>query len=127
MIYDLMQQFRILGLQGEINATRRETHETMTNFVRGFDNRFSALALICEALWELLSEHTDLTEDDFKKKVLEIDMRDGIQDGKVSRGVGHGPLQKCPECGAGISRKFNRCLFCGYQSDEGGDPFDRIG
>ena len=64
MIWDLMQQMRIQGLEGEINAARRDTRDTMTNFVRRFDDRFSALALICEALWELLSENTNLTEED---------------------------------------------------------------
>ena len=127
MLWDLMQQLHIKGLEGEVSAARRDAQDYMTNFVRRFDDRFSALALVCEALWELLSEHTELTEDDLKKKVLEIDLRDGVQDGKVDRNVGRGPIEKCPECGAGISRKFNRCLFCGYQSEKAGDPFDSLG
>ena len=72
------------------------------------------LTLACQAMWELLREHTDLTDDHLKAKILEIDARDGTVDGKI----GHKVID-CPECGQKTNTRRARCVFCGasVQSD----------
>ena len=66
----------------------------------------------------LLIEKTDISEQDIKSKITEIDLRDGTKDGKYDAKAAAPPAKDCPKCDAKISRDFNRCLFCGYQDQE---------
>ena len=78
------------------------------------------LLLICQAMWELVKEKTDLKDEDLLKMVTELDLKDGKPDGKYTK-----PPVDCPKCGAKICRKFNRCLFCGQEYSEG-SAFDMV-
>ena len=69
--------------------------------------------MICEALWEMLSEKQGLTEIDLHKKIYEIDMRDGVLDGKNKR-----KAQKCPDCEHMVSARHPACIYCGKVMDE---------
>lgn len=74
------------------------------------EERLDKLLLVNMALWELLKERTDLTEEDLMNKVQQIDMQDGQSDGKVNR-----PIAKCQQCGRTISARHSKCLYCGTQ------------
>ena len=126
MPWDLMKEHRILGIQDEMDLTRDITQQMMEKFVKTFDDRFAKLSLISEATWLLLKEHTDLTEADLKNKITELDLMDGKLDGKHDHHATAGPIEKRPECDAAISKKFNRCLFCGYKPDKEMDPFNEL-
>jgi hypothetical protein len=78
------------------------------------------LLLICQAMWELVKEKTDLKDEDLLKMVTELDLKDGKPDGKYTK-----PPVDCPKCGAKICRKFNRCFFCGQEYSEG-SVFDTV-
>lgn len=78
------------------------------------------LLLICQAMWELIKEKTDLKDEDLLKMVTELDLRDGKPDRRYTN-----PPVDCPKCGAKICRKFNRCLFCGHEYSEG-SAFDMV-
>ena len=78
------------------------------------------LGLICQAMWTLIKEKTDLTDEDLMKMVTELDLKDGKLDGKYTK-----PPVDCPKCGAKMCRKFNRCLFCGEEYSEG-STFDTV-
>ena len=47
---------------------------------------------------------------DSRKKVKEIDLRDGVEDNKVTRAA-----MDCPNCSAKINNQYNRCFFCDYR------------
>ena len=64
--------------------------------------------MICETLWELLAEKTGLTQDDLINKLNEVDMRDGVLDGKNQRGIA-----ECTACGRKVSGRHAACLYCG--------------
>ena len=64
--------------------------------------------MICESLWELLAEKTGLTEDDLYNKLHEVDMRDGVLDGKNQRSAA-----ECPACCRKVSGRHAACLYCG--------------
>jgi len=66
------------------------------------------LKLVCAALWELVKAKTDLTEDDLVAKVAELDARDGVADGQLTRGV-----RKCVQCQRTVAAKQNKCMYCG--------------
>ncbi len=69
--------------------------------------------MICEALWELLAEKTGLTLDDLHNKLYEVDMRDGVLDGKNQRSI-----VECPGCNRSVSPRHPACLYCGQVIDD---------
>lgn len=69
--------------------------------------------LICESLWELLAEKTNLTIDDLHQKLYEVDMRDGVLDGKNQR-----QAVECPNCRHMVSSRHAACLYCGQIIDD---------
>ena len=76
--------------------------------LRYAQERVDKLLLVCTALWELLKERTDLTEEDLLEKVVQIDAQDGEVDGEVTRRP-----RPCVKCGRPMSPSHSRCLYCG--------------
>ena len=115
--WDLHQDRRIAAAE-----TMAESATSQASDFRGatqeLRDRLDRLVLASMALWELLRERTDLTEEDLLKKVQEIDLRDGQADGRVTR-----PPRKCPKCGRVVSRRHARCLYCGA-ANLGHEAFD---
>ena len=74
------------------------------------NERLEQLLLVCAAMWELLSEKTNLTENDLITRIAELDARDGVADGKLT----YTPV-KCPKCQRTIFPKQRRCLYCGAE------------
>lgn len=74
------------------------------------EERMDKLQLVCMAMWEVIKDKTDMTEVDLMTKVQEIDLRDGIVDGKVTRTV-----KDCPKCRRRMSPRHKRCLYCGHE------------
>lgn len=66
------------------------------------------LTLACQAMWELLRDHSDISEDHLKAKILEIDARDGMVDGKIAQ-----QIIDCPACGQKTGTRRGFCIFCG--------------
>lgn len=87
---------------------------------RQLEERVEKLILLNLAMWELIKERTQLTEADLVKRVAEIDLRDGVADGKITRTV-----KKCKECGKVMSSRHSNCLYCGA-IDLAAGPFDEI-
>ena len=86
--------------------------------VRGLEDRLDRLTLVCMALWELLKERGELTEEDLATKVREIDLRDGVADGKITKQIKH-----CPRCDRVMSPRHQKCMYCGAV-DLQTTPFD---
>lgn len=72
--------------------------------------RVDKLMLINRALFELMSAHLNIGEQELIEKVTEIDLRDGKLDGKLAP---EGPLV-CEKCARAYSRRHNHCLYCGH-------------
>ncbi len=77
--------------------------------VRRLTERVEQLTLLCAAMWQLLRERTNLSEQDLAERVASIDAKDGVADGKLTKTV-----KKCPKCNRTMSPKYSRCLYCGY-------------
>lgn len=76
--------------------------------MRELQHQVARLALLNQALWEILCERLGLTEEELVRRAHEIDLRDGVPDGKIShRAV------TCPQCGRTVNSKHHRCLYCG--------------
>ena len=83
-------------------------------------DRLDRLQLVCTAMWELLAERAELTEQDLLAKVEEVDLRDGRADGKISPQV-----KRCRQCGRAMSQRHARCLYCGAAKLDSG-AFDQV-
>ena len=80
--------------------------------VKMLEENLSKTLLICEALWELLSQRSGLTVQDLHNKLYEIDMRDGTLDGKNQR-----KAIECSGCGRMVAARHSTCLYCGQVID----------
>ena len=78
------------------------------------------LILVNRALWEIIAESQGLAEEYLLNKVNEIDLRDGVLDGKIRI-----PVRKCASCGRMLQQGHEKCIYCGTK-DESADPFQNI-
>lgn len=95
---------------------KRREEDRQKSAPNELERRINKLELICMALWSLLRENTDLTDDDLAARVEKIDAMDGSVDGRVAKGQ-----IKCPQCNRVMSSKHEKCMYCGFESQEG--PF----
>jgi hypothetical protein len=72
------------------------------------EHRVDRLALVCQALWEILSERAGISSEEVTAKMTEIDLRDGTPDGKITAHA-----IPCPQCGHKVSSVRPTCMFCG--------------
>ncbi len=77
--------------------------------VRALEESLAKTLMICEALWELVRDKGGLTDADLFAKIQEVDLRDGVLDGKNQ--VKAFP---CPQCQRTVSTRHARCLYCGH-------------
>ncbi len=97
--------------QAATAAQRRGSGESANRTaIEEISDRLDKLSLVCLSMWSLLLEHTDLREEDLMRRVREIDLQDGVADGKVTK-----QIQKCGKCGRTMSPKHNKCLYCGAE------------
>jgi len=109
-IFDLINYKNIHNIRNEVESMNRNAKETQAESYKILSNRIDQLILLNHAMSEIISDKLGITNQQVIDKMMEIDLRDGVQDGKYSA-----PPKDCPECKAKISREFNRCLFCGYE------------
>lgn len=94
--------------------------DTLGHTVLPLIQQVERLTLVCEAMWSLIQEHTGVSEQDLSQRVTDLDLEDGVIDGKHTKT----PVD-CPDCGSKVCRTFSRCLFCGYKAPED-SAFDTI-
>ena len=88
------------------NAERKA--ERAANDLGTLERHVDRIGLACQAMWELLREHSGLTEEDLERKILEVDLRDG----KLDNRIGH-QIVPCPQCGKNTNTKRLNCVMCG--------------
>lgn len=114
-IFDLYQQRKI----GELAGLHANTSERLTKAgdnLRDLEQRHERLRLITIAMWQLLKEHTGLTDTDLKRFIEKVDLTDGKLDGKLAKQQG---ANDCSGCGRRILKSSTRCPWCGAQSTTG--------
>jgi hypothetical protein len=72
------------------------------------EQRIERALLTAEAMWTLLRERLQLTDDQLARRIVELDESDGLLDGRVRR-----PPKTCPHCAKTIPARFPRCIYCG--------------
>ena len=110
-------QIRQLDTRLDVVQDAQAREEAAHRVAIELDEKINRLALICRAMFELLQPSGGISDARLAAKIQEIDERDGQADGRMTpRG------QVCPKCGATMSARFGRCLFCGYR-DPSASPF----
>lgn len=117
-IWDLIQHRQIQRAEENVELARKESDrvdERLHFESQRLEAKIDALALVCEAMWELVSERTALSRDDILSKMDEIDRRDGRADGKIS-----GKPSRCTRCYRPVHTSQPKCMYCGAPVD--GNP-----
>lgn len=107
LIWDSYQQ-RAIQKASDGLQTANLSLDSLRDRVLDAHERLDQANLITLALWELLGDRLGLTADQLRAKVAEIDLRDGIQDGKYS-----GDTPNCSGCGRKMNPSRTHCLYCG--------------
>lgn len=90
--------------------TEHSNNDTDTkSIVRNLQARVDKLELVCEALWEIVREKEKLDDVDLVERVTQIDLRDGIYDGKKKKTS----VVECIRCKRKNSKRHTRCMYCG--------------
>lgn len=111
LLWEYHQHKRIQQAETTAAIGKERVEAVRTDFGR-LCKQLSRQALVCQALWELLSERLGVTEEELAAKIEEIDLRDGLADGKI------GTQQlRCPQCGRPSNSSRRTCLYCGADLD----------
>lgn len=100
---DRRQPDRLTGIK--VSELKRE--------VRDLKEFVGKMALMNQALWEILRDRLQLSDEDLAAIAEEIDMRDGVQDGKITE-----TALRCPECHRVSNSRHWRCLYCGLDFEK---------
>ncbi|MCA9282532.1 MAG: hypothetical protein H6812_02835 [Phycisphaeraceae bacterium] len=106
LIWDLWQQKQIGDVEAAVDTAGMSASRAVRE-VGHMEQRLERLALACQAMWELLSEHTGITEEQLMARMEDIDFRDGSLDGKMKSGV-----MTCPTCKRRVNAKHSICMYC---------------
>ena len=110
-LWDVYQHVQISELQASQhvnNLDSRKNGETLHKEVQRLDSKIDGLALICQALLEILQEKAELSEKEIVEKIKEIDLRDGREDGKLT-----GKMSSCSKCKRPAHSRQRTCMYCG--------------
>lgn len=109
VLWDLSQQGQINDAQQSANEAQHRARDAQDLFLQ-MEKRISRLSLLCQAMWEMLRERAEFTDDQFASKVLEVDLRDGRNDGRIAT-----QIADCPSCGRKTNSKRTTCVICGAE------------
>ena len=102
------------NLQGSTGSSARAQSKVRSDesTVKHLEATVAKLLMINEALWEIVRDKFNMTDEDLHEKIHEVDMRDGTADGKNQR-----KASKCPNCDHMVSSRHPACLYCGHVMD----------
>lgn len=107
LLFDLYQQGRINDAEATAQDSSRQaaaSHER----VRQLEESLARLALLNAAMWSLLKDRTGLTDAALSARMRDIDLRDGVEDGKFTPSV-----QTCQKCNRTMAPRHRHCIYCG--------------
>lgn len=110
-LWDIVQQIQINEASrtaGYAKDTSRSNSDRIHQEVQRLEAKIDTLAIISQALWEVVREKTGLTEKDIEARIAEIDIRDGRKDGKIT-----GKPTQCPACERPTHTRLKACPYCG--------------
>jgi hypothetical protein len=119
LFWELNQQRRINETQAEQRISDSKTRDTRHELDQ-LRQSIEKLALVNMAMWTLLQEKTNLKDEDLLNRMQELDLADGVADGRMSGQKSTG----CAACGRPMSRTHDRCMYCGAETAGGRSAFE---
>lgn len=99
MFWDMYQDSRIRQTENKAASIRHEMDQAV-EVIKANEKRLETLTVACQALWELLLEHTTCDEEVFQAKIDEIQRRSQAD-------------TNCKRCGRKKSKRTSNCSYCG--------------
>lgn len=107
IFWDIHQQHQINSVSASTDRVAGQS-ERMSVELRDMRRELNRVTIACQALWELVRENTDITEAMMAERMQDVDLRDGVADGKM------GPqIIACASCGAKTNTRRGHCVMCG--------------
>lgn len=106
-MWDIFQEIRLNdhgARQDDSDSALRRTSLNLDELAR----QMRKMALVNQALYELLKERTGISDEDLRRRIREIDLRDGAADGRLDAS----PL-RCPKCQSAVTVGALSCQYCG--------------
>ena len=116
-LWDFFQQGQIAKGQATADQASLKSRNNSGDISR-LEERIDTLSLATHAMWDILSKNHGYTENDLLSRMEEIDLRDGVKDGKLSAENS----QNCPDCGHRLKKRRSNCYWCGTNLSDG-NPF----
>lgn len=105
MFWDIFQHLRTSDAKSTASGANVRSHSNRTD-IGHLNEKIESLSLLTQAMWEMLEEN-GFSRTELERKIEEIDLRDGVRDGRVT-GSTH-----CPECGHRLRQNRINCYWCG--------------
>ncbi len=106
-LFDFYQHGQIRQAADAADDARSEAQRVAQD-LRKLEQRFDRLNLVTQALWEIVREATQITDERLVRKMQEIDLRDGTADGRMT------PMPvECPACRRRSNSRRDQCIYCG--------------
>jgi hypothetical protein len=108
IFWELWQQHRMEQNRADAISAASSARHGVSEVERRITARLDSIVLADAALWALLKDKLGLTDQHLIEKMEEIDIADGVRDGKA------GPaMHTCPRCHRRSAEHRNMCLYCG--------------
>lgn len=109
ILFDLYQQGQIADAQKTANQAANKADASGADIAR-ISRRLERLSLISQAMWEMLRERAEFTDQQLMDRILEVDLRDGKADGKMAARI-----VDCHHCKAKTNSRRANCIMCGME------------
>lgn len=106
-MWDIWQEMRLNENRRRQDSVERDVRRSDGN-LEDLQRQVDKIALVSQALYELLKDRTGITDEDLRRKIRAVDMRDGSEDGSIKAS----PL-RCPKCGGAVTVGAFSCQVCG--------------
>jgi len=119
LFWELNQQRRIGEAQADARNSEMRAQDVQRD-VEMLQQSVEKLALVNAAMWSLMQDKMGLKDEQLLNRMQEIDMQDGVADGRISR-------QKaltCAKCQRPMSRTHDSFMYCGAYNPGSRSAFD---
>ena len=104
-----MHQYKKIDEAGAKAQSASDRVDSVNDQIRILEAMIGEQRLIIQSLCELLIDNNTLIKQKLFEKMNEVDIRDGIADGKI--GTSHASV--CEKCFRRYNFKVNKCQYCG--------------
>ena len=109
--WNLFQQLQLRSTEKYASDAKLQS-KTNQNDIALLEEKLDALSLACHAMFKILQDKHGLTEEQLEAKIQELDLQDGVLDGKISIDV-----KTCPDCGHKLNKRHKNCFYCGAETN----------